>query len=109
MDTQNKWNDLVIKAILLNKDFDVKEVNNLESIQSLFFDSEKYPTIIDLIKNKKIESLKEFEIENKSGFREYLDIIKFSDQSHKTYVATIYDNDELWQDPQIIDIISLAF
>ena len=105
---RNKWNDLVIKAILLDKEVDIKEVNNFESIQSLLFDSENYPTIISLIKNKRLDSLKEFEVENKNGFGEYLDIIKFSDQNHKTYIATIYDNDELWQDPQIIDIISLT-
>ena len=85
MDSQNKWNDLIIKAILLDKDVDVKEVNNFERVQSLIFDSEK-----------------------KNGSNEYLDIIKFSDQNHKNYSATIYDNDELWQVPQIIDIITLT-
>ena len=40
-------------------------------------------------------------------FREYLDIIRFKDQNDKQYVATIYDSDELFQDPQIIDIFLL--
>jgi hypothetical protein len=106
VDRQNKWNDLVIRAILFDQDTQIKEVNNFESIQSLLFDSEKYPGIISLIKSKTLDGLKEFDGEKKNELREYLDIIKFSDQNHNTYVATVYDSDELWQDPQIIDIIS---
>ena len=108
MDRQNTWNDLVIRAILFDNATEIKEVHNFESIQSLLFDSEKYPRIISLIKSKTLDGLKEFDIEKKNELREYLDIIKFSDQNNNTYVATIYDNDELWQDPQIIDIISWA-
>jgi hypothetical protein len=98
----------VVNELLAVKDFDIKEVNNFESIQSLLFDSEKYPEIISLIRNNRLDSLKEFEKEKKNEFREYLEIIKFSDQDDRTYIATIYDSDELWQDPQIIDLIILT-
>ena len=108
MGEQHKWDDIVIKAIFAFKDFDIKEVNNFQSIQSLLFDREKYPAIITLIKDKNWGSLEKFEIKKKNGFGEYLDIIKFSDQNHKAYAAAVYDNDELWQDPEIIDIIALS-
>jgi hypothetical protein len=78
VDRQNKWNEFVIKTILLDKKAEIKEVSNFESIQSLLFNKEKYSTIISLIKSKRMDSLKEFEGEKKNGFGEYLDIIKFS-------------------------------
>ncbi len=40
----------------------------------------------------------------KAKFSEYLYIETFSDQQQQEYVATVYDNDELWQDIDIIDI-----
>ena len=45
--------------------------------------------------------------QNSAGFREYLYILKFFDQNKLFHVATIYDSDELWQDPEIIDIFPL--
>jgi hypothetical protein len=47
------------------------------------------------------------EIKTKDELSEYLDIIKFSDQTNKSYIATIYDSNELWQYPKLIDIIHL--
>ena len=101
------WDQIVTKEILLYKDLKITEVNNLESIQSLLFIHGQYQLIVSLIKDKDWESLKAITNENKTGFGEYLDIVKFSDQIKQSFVATIYDNDALWQDPQIIDIFSL--
>ena len=36
--------------------------------------------------------------------REYLDISTFEDGAGNKYIATIYDSDELWQDPEVLDI-----
>ncbi len=107
MESLNKWNDLVIEAILLNNNLRITEVNNFEIIKSLFFDKEKYQSIISLLEAKDFDGIKALEIKSKGEFGEYLEIIKFSDQTNKSYIATIYDSDELWQDPELIDIIHL--
>jgi hypothetical protein len=107
MELQNKWNDLAIKAILLSNNINITEVNNFEIIKSLFFDKEKYQSIISLLEARDFETLEEMEIKTKDELSEYLDIIKFSDQTNKSYIATIYDSNELWQYPKLIDIIHL--
>ena len=103
----NIWDQKLIKEILLHVDFKITEVNEPEVIQSALFKKEKYPFIISLIKNKDWEGLKMNEDQNSAGFREYLYILKFFDQNKLFHVATIYDSDELWQDPEIIDIFPL--
>ena len=45
--------------------------------------------------------------DNLGKVNEYLDIMIFKDQNNKTYTTTVYDNNELWQDPQIIDIFAM--
>jgi hypothetical protein len=44
----------------------------------------------------------------KSPILEYLCIMKFSDQENKPYAVTIHDDEELWHDPQVMDIYPLA-
>ena len=108
MEEENKWNKIVIMALLSSKDFDIKEIRNFESITSLLFDAKKYKQILDLITQKDWGNIKSLDSAEKTGFGEYLYVLKFSDQNEISYAVTIYDNDELWQDPEIIDIIRLT-
>ena len=101
------WDKLAIKAILSNKDFEILEVRNYKSIKSLIFDQKEYPSIVSLINEKDWESLKTFGKTEKEGFGEYLNIIRFSSRDENKYIAMIYDSDELWQDPEILEIILL--
>ena len=109
MDAPNSYGNLVTKTILSCKDFNIKEVNDLESIKSMIFNVEQYILITSLIKEQDWKNLKNLDDKTNStnGFRQYLEIIKFFDQNKKAHIATIYDSDELWQDPQVIDIFPL--
>jgi hypothetical protein len=107
MNEVNPYYKLVIQNIVSTKTFDISEVNNLESIRSLTFEQDDYKLIVGLIKEQNWEQISAIE-KAPNGFREYLDIIRFSDQNGKIQIATIYDSDELWQDPQIIDIFLLS-
>jgi hypothetical protein len=83
-------------------------VHSFEIIKSLSLDREKYSAaIVPLITARNWEAIEEIKDENQSDFNEYLDIIKFYDQNQLLYVVTIYDSDELWQDPEVIDIFPL--
>jgi hypothetical protein len=78
-------------------------VHNLEAIKSAYFWREDYPALLELLKEGKIE-----EIKNWPGGRgktgEYLEIFLFTDQDNQNYVVSMYDGIEMWQDPQLIDI-----
>ena len=106
MELENKWDSLIIESLKANKLFKINQVNNFEHLLSSFFDKELYAKILNLIKAHDWEALKSRQV----GYdfaEEFLDVIKFSDQDNKVYVATIYDSNALKQDPQLIDIISL--
>ena len=70
------------------------------------FVQKDYPEIRRMLQKKDIESLKKM-ADNLGKVNEYLDIMIFKDQNNKTYTTTVYDNNELWQDPQIIDIFAM--
>lgn len=106
MDTPNSFDKRVIDILLAQKTFAFSQISNLEEIHSTLFIRDQYPDIVSLIKNRAWEEIKS--INNKvEGFNEYLNILRFYAQDNKTYVITIYDNDELWQDPQYIDIFPI--
>jgi hypothetical protein len=102
----NLWNSYVIRNILVNNPFGITELCNLESIKGKFFSSAEYPKIEQLIENGNIEEIKTLPgyTPNMDFPREYLDIMTFKDQNMKEYIVTVYDSDELSQDPQVIKI-----
>lgn len=102
----NAYNDFIIKAIIKNQDT-ITEVHSQESLKSLVFDREQYPNIALIIKSKSWETINELSDNFSNDFREYLNVIKFKDQYGKTFIITIYDSDEMWQDPQIIELFPM--
>lgn len=83
MNEVNPYYKLVIQNIVSTKTFDISEVNNLESIRSLTFEQDDYKLIVGLIKEQNWEGISAIE-KAPNGFREYLDIIRFSDQHGNT-------------------------
>ena len=104
MDAENCWNRIVVSSLLTNKSLDIKTVNDFTTFKSLFLKQNTYEAIFELIVKNDQEKIKAFESVDIIGFGQYLYLIKFIDQNKKPYVMTVYDSDELWQDPEIIDI-----
>lgn len=93
---------IVAAAIILTRP-DLDDVRNIVSIQNLWFSQELYPAIKASIEKLDLTNLPH--ADRKDGeLREYLDISRFEDASGNKYIVTIYDSDELWQDPEILDI-----
>ena len=101
-----EYNDYVIKAILTNEKFEITEVKGLQSLNSRCYVRNEYAQIENLIKDKNFNALKALPA-NEGESSEYLDIVEFKNQADKFYIATIYDSNELWQDPELIEIYSL--
>jgi hypothetical protein len=100
------YDDYIKRSILKNNDYGITEVNGLVDIKSMSLQREEYPKIVELIKSSNIEALADLAgPANKTS--EYISIMKFSDQIDKPYIVTTYDSDEIWQDPQVIDIFAL--
>ena len=97
-----KYNSYVTAGILTKNDFGIEEVNNLESIKSLRFSFADYSKVEEYIKSGNFQLIED-SVET-SQFREYLEIMQFTDQDNKRYVVSVYDSDELWQDPDVIRI-----
>lgn len=108
----NKFDSFVVKSILANNQFGITQVLILEILRSVYFDKKEYDIIEKLIKENNIKAIKEMPIrnelqENQNEISEYLEILRFKDQRGKDYIVTIYDSNELSQDPQVIEIYSL--
>jgi len=52
--------------------------------------------------------LKENKDECETDFKEDLILIRFTNQANQNCLATVYDSNELWQDPKIIGIFILS-
>jgi len=95
----------VVKGIMGNNEFGIRSINHLESIKSMNLERENYPNIVQLIRKKDYDSIRELPAGVKDF--EYLEIMKFKDQDNMEYIVTVYSGDELSQDPQIIDVFQL--
>lgn len=102
----NLYDEYVIKNILATNQFNIEAVNNLESLKSKPFFKEEYPIIENLIKVGDIEAIKAFS-GNGLCTGDYIDVMLFNNEREKKYIVTVYDNDLLGQDPQVIDIYKL--
>lgn len=107
MQTTDKYSQKVERAILADKEFSILQVQKLECIYSSLFDENQYPTLLSILREAKYDQLPQSQLSQTTQLREYLMAYKFVDQGDKEYLATVYDSDELWQDPQIVDIIPL--
>lgn len=105
-DNTNSFDLFVIRSILANNPFGIEKINFLESLSSRFFVKDEYPEIESLIFKGNIQAIKSLP-SNKSQEREYLEVMIFKDQNQKEYIVTVYDSNELSQDPQVIEIYSL--
>ena len=63
---ESVFNTYVIKSILANNRFGIKDVTSLESIKSIFFITEEYPIIEHLIKEGDIDSIKALSESNRT-------------------------------------------
>lgn len=95
----------VFKAIITDPFANVTEILNLKNVYSALFDADYYPTIKKLLVENKLCELPNANFQQGGFFREYLEVYSFENQDQQKHYATLYDSDELFQDPQIIDII----
>ncbi len=100
------YNAYIVNSILTNNKLGINNIKSIEDLKSLCLIREEYPKIVELIKNKDIEAIRNFK---PSSVRtsEYLSIMKIIDEEGKVYVVTAYDSDDLSQDPQVIDIFPM--
>jgi len=100
-----EYNDYVVRNVLANNRFGITEVNNVQSINSLYLVREEFPVIEKLLQSHDIKALQNLP-ENEIRTGEYLDIMSFEDQNSRFYIVVLYDSDALEQDPQVVEIYS---
>jgi hypothetical protein len=72
-------------------------------VKGLNYSEDVYKVLAELIRQGKIEDIRRMpDVTNKTF--EDVTIFTFYDQNDRQYIAAVYDNDELWQDPEILDI-----
>ncbi|MBN8855309.1 MAG: hypothetical protein BGO55_26870 [Sphingobacteriales bacterium 50-39] len=106
MKNKLQYDDYIRRSILLNNEFGIKDIRDLEQLKSMSLIREEYPRIAELAKNKDVESIKNLQPSTVKT-SEYIAIMQFADQGGEKYIVTTYDNDDLSQDPQVIDIFKM--
>jgi len=101
-----KYNEYIIESIIANNQFGIRHVNELESLNLIYFVKEDYAAIEKLIQKNDMEALKGI-TQNGIGGEEYLDLMLFKDQNAVLFMVTVYDSNVLEQDPQVIEIYRL--
>ena len=102
------FQEFVVKSIKANNDYGITEVSEFHDQCSGYFVKDDYLLIEDLVVKKKFEEIQlRFQRYLIPEFREYLSVVLFKDQENSLFAATVYDNDALEQDPQIIEIYKL--
>lgn len=102
----NKYELKVETAIVSSNQFGIEILRNLQSVKLTMYNAEEYHSIKSLLEQNKWHEIKETN-KMKASFGEYLYIVTFLDETGKKYIASIYDSDELWQDPEVIDVLLL--
>lgn len=106
MQELNTWQQQVINKILLNKEPLITLVNNVDFWAYLAFNRKTYDNVVELIKSKNWDGLKANIDKCESDFKEDLILVRITNHDGKKCLATIYDSEELWQDPEVIDIFT---
>jgi hypothetical protein len=94
------YNTSIVKDILADKRFTIKEVHNLKEINTFPYDRNIYQIVEKCVSEKNLEPLYGNLTENKDN-SEFLCIMSFNNEKGELFIITIYDSDELWQDPEI--------
>jgi hypothetical protein len=103
------FDEYVVCDILANNSYGITEVCCLRSIKSMYLERERYPLIVSLMENENLAELMKLpEGAMPPTFPEYLEIVQFESQDGRSFIATVYDSVELWQNPEIIDVFLLA-
>lgn len=99
----SSFDNFVIRNILANNQSGITSVNELHSISSGNFWHEDYKTIRELIKKGNLELIDDL-LKDRERSGEYFELMQFKDQNGLPYLVTVYDSDQLNQDPQVIEI-----
>ena len=100
------FDEYVKLAILKTNKFEISEITSLDNKISLVLDRSKYESIVKLVETGETALLKNLDASDKTS-GEYLYIYTFFDQNEQEYIVTIYDSNELWQDPELWDIFRI--
>lgn len=106
MNQSDQYNSFLSDKIVKENILGINEIKAIESTKSYLFSLELVNKIKDSIASGK--PLPKEVSDLSVSIREYLDVFEIVDQAGRTFYVLVYDNDELSQDPTIIEIINFV-
>lgn len=98
-----EYNVILTQKIIANRQFGIRDIIDVKSIATYFYTQERLEQVVNALVNNKVLPGDEREGNN---FREYLDVFKIRDSEEREFYVLVYDSDELYQDPEIVQIIN---
>ena len=94
----------IIKA---NSQMKVDAIFKLQSLRYTNYNADQYQSIAALMASNKWYLIKENLEKKTNSFGQYLNIVSFIDETDRRYIASFYESDDLWQDPELVDLFLL--
>jgi hypothetical protein len=96
--------DIKISELIKNFSPDIKDVHSLRIIGIYDYDASFKDDLLSLIRKNKLNIAKEkYKNKEKKAFED-LTVLAFKDQNNKDWTVIIYDSDDLWQDPVVMEV-----
>lgn len=100
-----KYYDLLRKQIINGNSFGITEILEFESNMTYMYNEEILQRVLNAIRNG--DRLPEVEDVHVEGLREFLDVFVTEDNQGRKFYVLVCDSDELWQDPEVIQVIKI--
>ena len=91
-----------IRNSILNYNKNINEAHDLDFLKIMNYTKNNIQNVKLLLQNKNLKDLDL--IPEGLMAEETLILVKFYDQGDNLCIALVYDNDKLWQDPEILEI-----
>lgn len=96
----------IIKGILSDKDFGITEVSDLKEVKSYFFHPGIQGEVEKRILENNLDGLFDGSIAQ-AKTSDYYTVMSFKNQHGDLFLVTVYDTEELWDDPVVIKVFQL--
>jgi len=106
MDMELYFGQIITSIMVFDRN--IKGVKNLEFVKIFSYTQANDRKIADLIRAGKIDEisqLPETELERNDGYD--FSVVKFLDDNNSLRAAIVYDSDDMWQNPQTLEVFSI--
>jgi hypothetical protein len=109
MDQELTLSDKYLVSILESFHRGTKYVKSISTIKGFNYSIKMHEKLRVLLMSKSLEAVHDLEnwVESPQLEEQYLYVMTFTNQDNLNYSMIVYDNNELWHNPEILDVFPM--